>query len=124
MAMMESNQTAIQNRTCPECGATLVPARARCWLCGWKEGDPVIPRPAPQEPAKTNPYASPQTQSVDLNWTDTLTTVALFTTLIAVVGGTFWIAPGLATVLAIVCFPAALHACGRGRIERNKEARR
>ena len=60
-----------------------------------------------------NPYASPAPPAdAHLNRTFSLSTMFLWTTLLAVVMGVATIAPGLAIALAVISFPAALRTIG------------
>jgi len=73
-------------------------------------GDPAGVRPKTVGPSTENPYASPAPPNpADLKWTFSLSTLFLWTALVAVVMGVVRIAPGLGILLAIFCFPAAIH---------------
>lgn len=99
--------------TCPECGAPLVKGAASCWLCCLKGAAPAQASEnagvAVPKAADTNPYASPAPPpAANLDRTFSLSTMFLWTTLVAVVAALARIAPGLAIAAAILCFPAAL----------------
>jgi hypothetical protein len=104
---MDSSQPPSRPEVCPECGAAFSGEGTYCWLCGWKQGDPVGVRPT--SPQKLNPYASPAPNPADLKWTFSLSTLFLWTALVAVVMGVARLAPGLGIALGIISFPAALH---------------
>lgn len=107
---MERNQRAEGPPVCPECGAAFSGEGTYCWLCGWKPGDPVGIRP--KGPPTVNPYASPALKPGDLKWTFSLSTLFLWTALVAVVLGVYRIAPGLGITLGIFSLIAALHTTG------------
>jgi hypothetical protein len=77
-------------------------------------GDHVAATQSLQEsPVAPNPYASPAPPTdVHLNRTFSLSTMFLWTTLVAVVMGVAGVAPGLAILLAILSLPAALRTIG------------
>jgi ribosomal protein L40E len=107
---MEPNTPVSRPTVCPDCGAPFPVEATYCWLCGWKLGDPVGVRPKPPGPSKDNPYASPAPRNpADLKWTFSLSTLFLWTALVAVVMGVVRIAPGLGIALGIFSLPAALH---------------
>jgi hypothetical protein len=95
---------------CPECGAAFAPVGRQCWLCGWKVGDPIRTVRAAKGAERDNPYASPPAPARQLHWTFRLSTLFLWTLLVAVVMGVVRIGPGLGIPLAIFCVPAALQA--------------
>src|SRR5260221_14446194 len=103
---------------CPECGAPLVAGAEKCWLCALKQKRPVgsnvtATTPAQKIPIMDNPYASPAPPvGMNFNRTFSLSTMFLWTTLVAVVLGAGTIDPGLAFCLAILSFPAALRTIG------------
>jgi hypothetical protein len=98
---------------CPECGAALVGHARRCWLCGWNEGGQTAKGETRVRQPAVNPYASPAPPTdAHLNRTFSLSTMFLWTTLVAVVMGVATIAPGLAIALAVISFPAAMRTIG------------
>ena len=102
---------------CPECGAAFTPFSQQCWLCGWKVGDPVRTVRAAQGAEKDNPFASAPARQ--LHWTFSLSTLFLWTALVAVVMGVIRIAPGLGIPLALFCLLAsALTIRSASRAER------
>ena len=105
---MESSQPGARPAVCLDCRATLPLGSDRCWLCGWKVGDPVTPgkKPATQAASDSNPYSSPAPDN--LNRTFSLSTLFLWVTLACVVMGVVRIAPGVGIALAIICLPAGL----------------
>jgi hypothetical protein len=107
---MDTNQPISRPAVCPDCGAPFPPDAMYCWLCGWKLGDPVRVGPKQASPSNENPYASPAPRDpADLKWTFSLSTLFLWTALVAVVMGVIRIAPGLGIALAILSLPAAVH---------------
>src|SRR5882762_9614937 len=93
-----------KSANCPECGAALEPGAKKCWLCALKAGATVQgARDATATPGERfsplNPYASPAPPSDHLNRTFSLSTMFLWTTLVAVVMGIATFAPGLAVSL-------------------------
>jgi hypothetical protein len=105
---MDSNQPTPRPKDCPDCGTPFPDAATSCWLCGWKFGDPVGIRPKQEGPSSLIPSASPNRG--DLKWTFSLSTLFLWTALMAVVMGVVRIAPGLGIALGILSIPAALHS--------------
>src|SRR5260221_1553526 len=110
---------------CPECGAPLAAGAERCWLCAQKHERPAGPNdpamtPVQKIPIVANPYASPAALvATNLNRTFSLSTMFLWTTLLAVLLGVTMAGPGLRIALAIVRLPAALMTIGNaGRRKR------
>jgi hypothetical protein len=115
-----------QTANCPECGAALVPGAKKCWLCELKAGSPDqsgSAGSASQRDSTTppNPYASPAPPSEHLDRTFSLTSMFLWTTLVAVILGVSTFAPGLAVMLAILSLPAAVRTIGA--VYRRKQRR-
>jgi hypothetical protein len=118
--------TLPQNATCPECGAELVPGAKKCWLCALKAAAKAPPRrdestTGREAAAPQNPYASPAPASDHLDRTFSLTSMFLWTTLVAVVMGVASFAPGLAIMLAVLSLPAAARTIGA--VYRRKQRR-
>jgi hypothetical protein len=113
---MDLNQPLARPNNCPECGASFPQTAIRCWLCGWKVGDPVGIRAPKAGSGEVNPYAPPAPpvppRGENLKWTYSLSTLFLWMTLISVVLGVWKMAPGLGIVLGVLSFPAALHTMG------------
>jgi len=104
---MEPSAPSSRPTVCPDCGAPFPADAVYCWLCGWKLGEPVaVPR---QGLPTTNPHAAAPRNPADLKWTFSLSTLFLWTALVAVVMGVIRIAPGLGVPLAMIAIPAALH---------------
>jgi hypothetical protein len=99
---------------CPECGAALAPGAKSCWLCALKAK-------APDASTPRNPYASPAPPSEHLDRTFSLTSMFLWTTLVAVIMGVATFAPGLAVTIAILSLPAAVRTIGA--VYRRKQRR-
>ncbi len=118
--MMEPSQPISRPKDCPDCGAPFPDVGVACWLCGWKLGDPVRARPREVGPSKANPYAPPTLNPADLKWTFSLSTLFLWTALVAVVMGVVRIAPGLGIALAVITFPAALNTVGIAAYRKRK----
>src|SRR5437588_11756502 len=95
-------------RICPDCFAPFKPERDRCWLCGWRIGDPI--RQDQVEKTFRSGRVDEAEHPLDshLNWTFSLSTMFLWTTLVAVLAALTTMAPGLGIALIIVSFPAAL----------------
>jgi hypothetical protein len=115
-----------QNATCPECGAELVPGAKKCWLCALRaDATTTPPRDASgtggEAAAPMNPYASPAPPSGHLDRTFSLTSMFLWTTLVAVVMGVASFAPGLGIMLAVLSLPAAARTIGT--VYRRKQRR-
>lgn len=106
---MEPSQPISRPKDCPDCGAPFPNDATNCWLCGWKLGEPVGVRPKHAGSTNANPYASPALNPADLKWTFSLSTLFLWTALVAVVMGVVRIAPGLGIALGVLAIPAALH---------------
>lgn len=104
---MDPTPPTSRPETCPECGAPFPNEAIYCWLCGWKLGNLVV-GPRKGSPT-TNPRAAALRNPADLKWTFSLSTLFLWTALVAVVMGVVRIAPGLGVPLAIIAIPAALH---------------
>jgi hypothetical protein len=99
---------SIPPEKCPECGASLVSGAKDCWLCRLKKSGSQ-PGDGGSDAKATNPYASPAPpRDASLNRTFSLSTMFLWTTLVAVVAALGRIEPGLAIGLAVLSFPAAL----------------
>jgi hypothetical protein len=113
---MDITNTPKSAENCPDCGAPLVGGAKECWLCRSKRtGSPASLPPADLRsvPNVENPYASPGLPADwHLNRTFSLSTMFLWTTLLAVVMGVATFAPGLAIALAVISFPAALRTIG------------
>jgi len=107
---MDASESIPRPKDCPDCGAPFPEVGISCWLCGWKLGDPVGVLPWVKPPSKENPYTSPAPppDRGDLKWTFSLSTLFLWTALVAVVMGVVRIAPGLGIMLGIISFPAAI----------------
>jgi hypothetical protein len=106
-----------KSANCPDCGAAIVPGAKKCWLCALKAESAVQPaRDATSTtrdaPIPLNPYASPAPPSDHLSRTFSLSSMFLWTTLVAVVMGVATFAPGLAIALAILSLPAAVRTIG------------
>jgi hypothetical protein len=116
---------------CPECGAPLVPGADKCWLCALKTERTVgaVPKELARAPDETQlaPESGPpkvqpprfegQTRTTppagaDLGRTFSLSTLFLWTTLVAVVLGVARIAPGLGVLMVLLSFPAAFRTIG------------
>jgi hypothetical protein len=118
---MDQSTPVSRPKDCPECGAPFPDDGTNCWLCGWKLGDPVGVRPKRQGPSRANPYAPPAPRDpADLKWTFSLSTLFLWTALVAVVMGVVRIAPGLGILLGFFCFPAALHTTAVASYRKNR----
>jgi hypothetical protein len=114
---MDTTDAPTPVQVCPQCGAHFPSPAVWCWLCGWKTGDPVFVRPERKTGSADNPYAAPAPSADDLARTYSLSTLFLWTTLVACVMGVVRIAPGLGIVLAVLSLPAALRTVGRvGRL--------
>jgi len=108
---MDPDQSISRQGICPDCGAAISREGHYCWLCGWKLGDPVGVRPKLQGPSKVGRYASPTPPNRgDSKWTFSLSTLFLWTALVAVVMGVVRIEPGLGIAFAVLAIPAALHS--------------
>ncbi len=110
---MEANQPLERPQFCPDCGAAFSREGTYCWLCGWAIGDPIGDRP--KQPAATGvmPTASlAPSNTVDPKWTFRLSTLFIWTAMVAVVMGVIRIAPGLGIPLGIFAVPAALYTIG------------
>ncbi len=112
---MDTPSIPAKPAACADCGAPINAGQTRCWLCGNSDPQPASPREKgndwSSESVAANPYASPA--APDYSATQfSLTTLFLWTTLVAVIAGSASIAPGLAIGLAILCFPAALRTIG------------
>jgi hypothetical protein len=106
-----------KSANCPDCGAAIVPGAKKCWLCALKAESAV--QPARDATSTTrdasiplNPYASPAPPIGNLDRTFSLSSMFLWTTLVAVVMGVATFAPGLAIALAILSLPAAVRTIG------------
>ncbi len=107
---MDPNQPISRPNNCPDCGAPFPDDVTYCWLCGWKLGDPVRAHPKEEGPSKANRYAPPALNPADLKWTFSLSTLFLWTALVAVVMGVVRIAMDWEFWLGVLAIPAALHA--------------
>ncbi|HEX3996971.1 MAG TPA: hypothetical protein VHX65_00295 [Pirellulales bacterium] len=105
---MDANQSADRPAVCPECGAAFSGEGTYCWLCGWRTGDPVSADPKQRAKPRRNPHVALPNTGKRLQWTFSLSTLFLWTALIAVVMGVVRIAPGLGIPLAVLSLPAAL----------------
>jgi hypothetical protein len=93
---------------CPQCGAARYGRARKCWLCGFRdEGEIAATEPRDRQPA-LNPYAPTAPSGGNVNRTFSLSTMFLWTTLVAVIAGLARIEPGLAIFGAVLSFPAAL----------------
>src|SRR5947209_19328352 len=99
---------------CPECGAPLAAGAEKCWLCAIKHERPIgadrapAAESPPEPPVAASLDASPPPGDTSLNRTFSLSSLFLWTTLLAVILGVVRIAPGLGIGLAILSLPAAL----------------
>jgi hypothetical protein len=83
---------------CPECGAPLNAAQARCWLCQRKADDGQ----------QQNPYAPPRPLTEHSASQFSLASLFLIMTLVAVCLGVFLLSPGLGVLLVFVMTPALI----------------
>jgi hypothetical protein len=95
-------------RICPDCFAPFRPELDRCWLCGWKVGDPIR-----QGPHQRRSFDDPRDYSrapvhTSLKWTFSLSTMFLWTTMVAALAAVTRMVPGLGIALIVLSLPAAL----------------
>jgi len=121
---MDTSQPIPRPMDCPDCGAPFPDVGLSCWLCGWKSDHPLADRPMQQGPSEENPHASPNPPNRgNLNWTFSLSTLFLWTALVAVVMGVVRIAPPLGIALGVVSIPAALHTFGVAAYRKSRSGR-
>jgi hypothetical protein len=95
MSTTAANMAPSDARRCPKCRAELRAGTIRCWLCE-AEVQPVAADSAAAPPA------AGQSKPAERVGTYSLASLMMFVTLVAVVCGTFTIAPGLGFLVAIV----------------------
>jgi len=106
---MDSGEPTSRPQFCPDCGAAFSREGTYCWLCGWKLGDPFGVRPKqPGSPGVIPTASLAPTNTADPKWTFRLSTLFIWTAMVAVVMGVVRIAPGLGILLGIFSVPAAL----------------
>jgi len=91
---------ANEERTCPECGATIVATTDCCWLC--HATVPVVATLVAEGPVPWEHRAAYQFS---------LATMMLTIALVAVLLGVFLISPGIGILLAVAVTPAFLRTC-------------
>jgi ribosomal protein L40E len=111
---MTATNPSDTSTACRDCGALLSSGAEECWLCGARQERLAAIAESPREfPAAVNPYASPPLPAgANLNRTFSLSTMFLWTTLVAVMVGAGTIHPALAFYLALLTVPAALRTVG------------
>jgi hypothetical protein len=105
-AMIDPSQPISRPPVCPDCVAEFSGEGTYCWLCGWKLGDPAIV--GLKGPPRVNPYVPTPRKPTELKWTFSLSTLFLWTALVAVVMGVVRIASRTGITLGILSLPAAL----------------
>ena len=89
-----------EERSCPECGATLSATSDSCWLC-----HSTVPIVATVVAERAVPWEHRAAYQFSL------ATMMLTITLVAVLLGVFLMSPGIGILLAVVVAPAFLRTC-------------
>jgi len=97
---------------CPRCGAAIDAARATCWLCGAELGPAVA---APRAGAERTAAVA----KLPPEFSYSLSTLLLITTLVAVAFGLLSVAPGLGIIVCILLVPVLVRTA---MVVRRREA--